>query len=77
MDIQIWLRLAKVHPFTPLPLVICAEFFTTHRYLDESVDVQVQGVLEVLKDLSSVNNIAQEYLSQQDLENVEIPREYR
>ena len=75
-DIQILLRLEKVHPFTPLPLLICAEFLTTHRDLDESVDVQVQGVLEVLKDLSSVNNIAQEYLSLQDLENVEIPREY-
>ena len=75
-DIQFLLRLAKVHPFTPIPLLICAEFLTTHRYLDESIDVQVQGVLEVLKDLSSVNNIAQEYSSLQDLENVEVPREY-
>ncbi len=62
------LNLPKVHPFTPLPLVICAEFFNTHRYLDKSVDMQVREVLEALRDLSSVNNIALEYLSGWDLE---------
>jgi hypothetical protein len=70
MSTQTRLKLPKVHPFTPLPLVICADFFNAHRFLDESVDTQAQEVLEALKDLSSVNNIAQEYLSQQDTEKI-------
>lgn len=57
----------KVHPFTPLPLVLCADFFNTHRYLDESVDRQLQEILDALRDLTSVNNLAQDYLSYQEL----------
>jgi hypothetical protein len=59
-----WLLICqtKVHPFTPLSLAMCADFFTTHRYLDESVDSQVQEVLDVLKDMTTVNNLAQDYL---------------
>ena len=53
----------QVHPFTPLPLVLCADFLNTHRYLDELVDTQVQEILDALRDLTSVNNLAQEYLS--------------
>lgn len=54
---------SKVHPFTPLPLALCVDFFNTHRYLDESVDLQVEEILEVLRDLTNVNNLAQDYLS--------------
>jgi hypothetical protein len=42
---------------------MCTDFFKTHRYLDETVDAQVQEILDVLKDITSVNNLAQEYLS--------------
>jgi hypothetical protein len=53
----------QIYPFTPLPLAMCTDFFKTHRYLDETVDAQVQEILDVLKDITSVNNLAQEYLS--------------
>jgi len=53
----------KIHPFTPLPLAFCMEFFKTHRYLDETVDSQIQEISDVLKEITGVNNLAQEYLS--------------
>jgi hypothetical protein len=34
------------------------EFFKTHRYLDETVDAQVQEVSDVLKEINGVNNLA-------------------
>ncbi|KAL8784616.1 MAG: hypothetical protein Q9213_003871 [Squamulea squamosa] len=55
--------LTFVHPFTPLPLTLSVDFFNTHRWLDESVDAQIEDILEVLKDLTSVNNLAQDYLA--------------
>jgi len=39
------------------------EFFKTHRYLDETVDSQIQEISDVLKEITGVNNLAQEYLS--------------
>ncbi|KAL3426669.1 transcriptional regulatory protein [Phlyctema vagabunda] len=51
----------KVHPFTPLPLVLSVEFFNVHRYLDESVDIQVHEVCETLRELRGVNNLAHDY----------------
>ncbi|KAG0646232.1 transcriptional activator [Hyphodiscus hymeniophilus] len=53
----------KVHPFTPLPLILCVDFLDTHRYLDDSVDLQVRELLDALKALTEVNNLAQDYLS--------------
>ncbi|MCJ1473383.1 hypothetical protein MMC13_002034 [Lambiella insularis] len=52
----------KVHPFTPLPLRICVEFFNAHRYLDESTSSQVQELYDSLREMGSVNNLAQDYL---------------
>nr|WOL36635.1 transcription factor [Pseudogymnoascus verrucosus] len=53
----------KVHPFTPLPLGFCVEFLNAHHYLGEFVDKQVQEILQALNELSTVNNLAQDYLS--------------
>ncbi|KFZ17735.1 hypothetical protein V502_04426 [Pseudogymnoascus sp. VKM F-4520 (FW-2644)] len=53
----------KVHPFTPLPLGLCVEFFNAHRHLDEFVNKQAQEILQALNDLSTVNNLARDYLS--------------
>ena len=51
-----------MHPFTPFPLRICAEFFNAHRYLDESTSPQVQEIYDSLREMGSVNNLAQDYL---------------
>ena len=52
----------KLHPFTPLPLVLCVEFLQSHAYLDEAdVDRQAREVLATLGDLASVNNLAMDY----------------
>ncbi|OCL02954.1 citrinin biosynthesis transcriptional activator CtnR [Glonium stellatum] len=51
----------KIHPFTPLPLSLCADFFMTHQDLDESLPLQLQEVLEALRELTTVNNLAQTY----------------
>ncbi|MCJ1378977.1 hypothetical protein MMC17_002076 [Xylographa soralifera] len=53
---------AKVHPFTPLPLRICADFFNTHRYLDEAAASQVREIEAALGEIGSVNNLARDYL---------------
>lgn len=37
-------------------------FFNSYRYLDESVDLQVEEILEALRNLTNVNNLAQVYL---------------
>lgn len=53
----------QVHPFTPIPLFICAEFLLTHRDLDVSIDIQLEEILEALRDLKNVNNLANDYLN--------------
>lgn len=55
-------RVFKVHPFTPLPLSLCVDFLSTHRYLDESANLHIEEVLNVLRELSTVNNLARDYL---------------
>lgn len=52
-----------MHPFTPLPLILCAEFCNTHRSVDGSVEAQIQEIYRVLKEMSSVNNLARNFLS--------------
>ena len=52
----------QAHPFTPIPLSLCAEFFTTHRDLDEPYGLQLQEISEALRDLRSVNHLAEDYL---------------
>ncbi|KAG0646229.1 transcriptional activator [Hyphodiscus hymeniophilus] len=57
----VYISYFKVHPFTPLSLILCAEFFNSHRYLDESVETRIQEVHGVLREMGSVNNLAQNY----------------
>ncbi|KAA6409142.1 MAG: transcriptional regulatory [Lasallia pustulata] len=61
----------KVHPFTPIPLSLCAEFFTSYRDLDDSVYVQLHDILEALRSLRRFNNLAQCILHLFELESVE------
>lgn len=61
---------SQVHPFTPIPLFLCASFFMTHRALDDSFDLQLQVVLKALQDLQRVNCLAQNYLDFLELESV-------
>lgn len=49
----------KVHPFTPIPLSLCAEFLNSHRHLDGSFASQLEHILEVLRSLKRVNNLAE------------------
>nr|AGN71605.1 putative citrinin biosynthesis transcriptional activator CtnR [Monascus pilosus] len=53
----------KVHPFTPLPLYLCAEFLSMYRSLDASFDAQLQEVQNALRNLQAVNNLARTYLN--------------
>ncbi|KAJ5519541.1 hypothetical protein N7453_001963 [Penicillium expansum] len=57
------LSFLKVHPFTPLLLAKCIEFYNTHHDLDEFSRPPIQQLYSLLKDMSKVNNIAREYLS--------------
>ena len=56
-------KLNKVHPFTPLPLALCVDFLNTHRYLDESIELEVEEILEALREMTNVNNLARDYLA--------------
>ncbi|KAL3462084.1 fungal-specific transcription factor domain-containing protein [Aspergillus heterothallicus] len=49
----------KVHPLTPIPLMMCTEFFAGHGYLDAGFDSMLQDVLACLQDLDRVKNAAQ------------------
>ncbi|OOF90933.1 hypothetical protein ASPCADRAFT_518816 [Aspergillus carbonarius ITEM 5010] len=49
----------KVHPLTPIPLMMCTEFFSAHGYLDPSFEVMLQELVECLQDLERVKNPVQ------------------
>ena len=61
----------QAHPFTPIPLFLGAEFFMTHRNWNEEFDPQLFEISEALRDLRSVNHLAQEYLHLVELHGVE------
>ncbi|KAL4790165.1 fungal-specific transcription factor domain-containing protein [Aspergillus venezuelensis] len=46
----------KVHPLTPIPLMMCTDFFAGHGYLDAGIDSMLQEVLACLQDLDRVKN---------------------
>ena len=60
-----------MHPFTPIPLCLCAEFFSLHRDLDTSFEMQLQHVLETLRGLKRFNNLAMTFLHLFENENVD------
>lgn len=52
---------AQVHPFTPIPLCICAEFLNTRdREIDPTIGIQLQEILDALQYLKNVNALAKE-----------------
>ena len=55
-------QVIQVHPFTPIPLSLCAEFLSSHRNIDDSFDVQLQHILEALRGLKRFNNLAEGFL---------------
>ena len=60
-SIQIKLTRFQVHPFTPIPLCICAEFLSSRdRDIDPSVNAQLQEILNALQYLKNVNTLASE-----------------
>ena len=61
----------KAHPFTPIPLFLGAEYFMTHGNWDERFDPQLHEITEALRDLKSVNHLAQEYLHLMELHGAE------
>ncbi|KAL4805331.1 fungal-specific transcription factor domain-containing protein [Aspergillus unguis] len=46
----------KVHPLTPIPLMVCSEFVAGHAYLDAGFDGMLQEVLGCLQNLDRVKN---------------------
>ena len=52
----------QAHPFTPVPLILCAEYFLACSGLENGFRLELSEVSEALRDLKSVNNLAQDYL---------------
>ncbi|KAE8153333.1 fungal-specific transcription factor domain-containing protein [Aspergillus avenaceus] len=59
VKLQSQLGYFKVHPLTPIPIMMCTEFFTTHQYLDSSFDIMLRELIECLQDLDRVKNPSQ------------------
>ncbi|KAI1654624.1 fungal-specific transcription factor domain-containing protein [Daldinia decipiens] len=47
----------KVHPFTPIPLSLCAEFFVTYHELGDTYGKQLQEITEAMHGLMSFSNL--------------------
>ena len=55
--------LNKVYPFTPLPRALCVNLLNTHRYHDESIELEVEEILGALRGMTNVDNLARDYLA--------------
>ncbi|KAL2847837.1 hypothetical protein BJY01DRAFT_246604 [Aspergillus pseudoustus] len=49
----------KIHPFMPLPLILCAEFLRMHQATDPSASLPLQEILRILEGLTSISNFRQ------------------
>ncbi|KAI0840337.1 fungal-specific transcription factor domain-containing protein [Hypoxylon sp. FL0890] len=47
----------KVHPLTPIPLSLCAEFFGSYRELGDTYSKQLQDITEAMHGLMSFSNL--------------------
>ncbi|KAL4869561.1 hypothetical protein BDV12DRAFT_76062 [Aspergillus spectabilis] len=56
VKLQSQLGYFKVHPLTPIPLLMCTEFFAGHSYLDAGFDGMLQEILACLQDMDRVKN---------------------
>ncbi|KAI4157692.1 MAG: hypothetical protein LQ342_008097 [Letrouitia transgressa] len=52
----------KAHPFTPISLILCAEFFMTYKGLEENFSLELSDISDALRELKNVNNLAKDYL---------------
>lgn len=56
---------SKIHPFTPVPLYLCAAFFRTSNDANSpnnDFDTQLGAILQALQDLKTVNHMAESFL---------------
>lgn len=51
------LRSLKVHPLTPIPLSLCAEFFVSCHELGDTYNKQLQNIIEAMHGLMSFSNL--------------------
>ncbi|XXH04515.1 hypothetical protein Hte_010931 [Hypoxylon texense] len=47
----------KVHPLTPIPLSLCAEFFVSYHELGDTYSKQLQDITEAMHGLMSFSNL--------------------
>ncbi|OTB07892.1 hypothetical protein M426DRAFT_265915 [Hypoxylon sp. CI-4A] len=47
----------KVHPLTPIPLSLCAEFFVSYHELGDTYSKQLQNIAEAMHGLMSFSNL--------------------
>lgn len=52
----------QAHPFTPISLILCAEFFMTYKGLEENFSLELSDISDALRELKNVNNLAKDYL---------------
>lgn len=50
---------SQVHPFTPIPLVFCAEYAQARKSQDPAFETLYDSMLCSLRDLSAVNTLAE------------------
>ncbi|CEJ61681.1 hypothetical protein PMG11_10205 [Penicillium brasilianum] len=55
------LPFSRVHPLTPIPLLLCAEFLYNEMH-NETFQPRLQELFHVLRELKNVNNPEQSYL---------------
>lgn len=53
---------SQVHPLTPMPLMLCAEFVCERMNADFSFQPVFQAMCNVLQELSPINHLARVYL---------------
>lgn len=52
----------QVHPFMPIPLILCAEFLYNSRTCHESHSLRLQELLEIFRQIKNVNDQGQSYI---------------
>lgn len=50
---------AKVHPFTPFTIYLCADFFLSNINIDPVFELHYLEMTQVLCDLASMNHLAE------------------
>ncbi|KAK4498657.1 hypothetical protein PRZ48_009167 [Zasmidium cellare] len=52
----------ELHPFTPLPLFICADYLRNRSSVDMDASTKLTEVLVQLQHMASINNVAKNYV---------------